>query len=272
MLAVTACYTYTTLNDKYALSKEKLSGELFTFLMCASMAVFLVPCLFFSEIRFELSPWTFAAVVLMTVCKFVELYTSAVILRTMSAFELKAWIGTTLFASYATDIFFGVSASALSLVFIILTVAGLALIVRSDKNEKVEYKKILLPLVLYLLSKYSYGLIIKSFGTYISSTLLLFLSLTVISIILLPKVKRSEIKEKRTGTLMVAFARIPNTAGMLAENAVAAVSLTSYSFIQPLILCTLFFIRIIRKEDFTPVNIIGGLLCICGLIGFQIFK
>lgn len=272
MLAVTACYTYTTLNDKRALAKEKLSGSLFTFLMCASMAVFLVPCLFFVEVRFDYSYKAFVGVALMVGCKLAELFMSAVILRVMSAFELKAWIGVTLFVSYATDIFFGTVFRAVSLVFIVLTVAGLALIVSADKKEKVPYKKIALPLLLYLASKYGYGLIVRTFSPHASSTVLLLISLTVISIILLPTVKLTEIKEKKKGTVMVTLARIPNTAGMLAENAVAAVSLTSYSFIQPMILCTLFFIRIIKREDFTPINIIGGIMCIIGLIGFQLFK
>ena len=272
MLSVTACYTYTTLNDKYVLSKQRLSSELFTFLMCGSMAVFLIPCLFFVEVRFDLSAMSFLGVALMTLCKFTELYTSAVILRTMSAFELKAWIGTTLFASYATDIVFGIKARAISFVFILITVLGLILIVRSDKKEKVEYKRVALPLVLYLCSKYGYGLVIKTFSSHASSSVLLLISLVIISILLLPRVKLSEMKQKRKGTLMVTLARIPNTAGMLAENAVAAVSLTSYSFIQPMILCTLFFIRIIKKEDFTRVNILGGVLCVIGLLGFQIFK
>ena len=41
MLAVTACYTICSLNDKYAAAKANLSGDEFTFLMCSSMSVFL---------------------------------------------------------------------------------------------------------------------------------------------------------------------------------------------------------------------------------------
>lgn len=41
MLAVTACYTICSLNDKYAAAKANFSGDEFTFLMCSSMSVFL---------------------------------------------------------------------------------------------------------------------------------------------------------------------------------------------------------------------------------------
>lgn len=272
MLLVTACYTYTTLNDKHAIAISKLSGSLFTFLMCSSMAVFLLICLPFTEVRFDFSLQAFVGVLLMVLCKLAELFMSAVVLRVMSAFELKAWIGITLFASYATDVFYGTPFRPLSLIFITVTVIGLVFIVRSEKSENPPYRKIILPLVLYLLSKYSYGLIIKAFMPHASSTVLLFIALVVISIILLPTVKLSELREKRKGVCMVVLARIPNTVGMLAENAVAVISLASYSFIQPMILVTLFFIRVIRREDFTAKNIVGGIICIIGLVAFQLFK
>ncbi len=272
MLVVSACYTYTTLNDKHAIAISKLSGSLFTFLMCSSMAVYLLVCLPFVEVRFDFSLEAFAGVLLMVLCKLAELYMSAVVLRVTAAFELKAWIGITLFMSYATDIFYGTVFRPLSLVFITVTVIGLVFIVRSEKSEKPPYKKIIFPLALYLLSKYSYGLIIKGFSSHVSSTMLLLISLVVISVILLPTLNFSEFKEKKKGVGMVVFARIPNTVGMLAENAVAAMSLTSYSFIQPMILVILFAIRIIRKEDFTAKNIVGGFLCIIGLLAFQFFK
>lgn len=272
MLIVTVCYTYTTLNDKHAVAKERLSSSLFTFLMCASMVAFLVFCLPFSDVRFDFSIQAFVGVFLMVLCKLAELYMSAIVLRVMAAFELKAWIGTTLFASYATDVFYGTVFRPLSLVFITVTVIGLVFIVRSEKSENPPYGKIIIPLILYLLSKYNYGLIVKFFSPHVSSTVLLFISLVVISIILLPTVKWSELREKKKGVFMVVFARIPNTVGMLAENAVAMMSLASYSFIQPMILVTLFFIRVICREDFTAKNILGGIMCIIGLIAFQLFK
>ena len=56
MLAVTACYTICSLNDKYAAAKANLSGDEFTFLMCSSMSVFLaasLPFQFYKAVVFS---------------------------------------------------------------------------------------------------------------------------------------------------------------------------------------------------------------------------
>ena len=52
--------------------------------------------------------------------------------------------------------------------------------------------------------------------------------------------------------------KIPNVIGLVLENIVAQQSMANYSFIQPMILAVLFFIGVIRKEDCTKLNIIGG--------------
>ena len=53
----------------------------------------------------------FAAIALVAVCKMLEFQMSALVLKQLSAFELKAWLGVTLFASYFTDILFGAEPS-----------------------------------------------------------------------------------------------------------------------------------------------------------------
>ncbi len=66
--------------------------------------------------------------------------------------------------------------------------------------------------------------------------------------------------------------KIPNVAGLLAENAVIAVSLASASFIQPMILCSLFVIALIRKEPITKLRFIGSVICMAGIIDFKYVK
>ena len=78
------------------------------------------------------------------------------------------------------------------------------------------------------------------------------------------------IKKEPKGTIVVVLARIPNTIGMLIENAVISISLASYSFIQPMILVSLFVIALIRREQYSKLNLIGGVICVCGVILFQI--
>ncbi len=270
MLAVTACYTICSLNDKYAAAKANFSGDEFTFLMCSSMSVFLALSLPFQNLSFSLTWQSFLAVLLVAMCKMLEFQMSARVLKQLSAFELKAWLGITLFASYFTDILFGSELSVFKLICIFATAAGLVFIARSSKGG-VNYKQIILPLVLYLVSKYGYGLIIRSFSPYASSTMQLLPAMVIISLIMLPRVHiRELIKNNRSGIVKVVLARIPNTLGMLLENAVISISLANYSFIQPMILVTLFVIGLIRREKRSRLNLIGSIICIVGIVAFQL--
>lgn len=270
MLAVTACYTICSLNDKYAAAKANFSGDEFTFLMCSSMSVFLALSLPFQNLSFSLTWQSFLAVLLVAMCKMLEFQMSARVLKQLSAFELKAWLGITLFASYFTDILFGSELNIIKLICIFATAAGLVFIARSSKGG-VNYKQIILPLVLYLVSKYGYGLIIRSLSPYASSTMQLLPAIVIISLIMLPRVHiRELIKNNRSGVVKVVLARIPNTLGMLLENAVISISLANYSFIQPMILVTLFVIGLIRREKRSRLNLIGSMICIVGIVAFQL--
>lgn len=271
MLAVTACYTMTSLNDKYASSGAKFAGNEFTFLMCSSMSVFLAVSLPFQRIYFSLTWQAFAAVLLIAACKMLEFQLSMLILRQLSAFELKAWLGITLFVSYITDIICGAPLSIAKFFFIAVTVLGLVFIAKSGEKKEIDYRKTAFPLALYLAAKYGYGLVIKSFSDYASPTMQLLPALALISLVLLPKVSPRKIIEKNpVGASAVVLARIPNTIGMLIENAVISISLASYSFIQPMILVSLFVIGLIRKEQYAKLNLIGSIICVAGVVGFQL--
>lgn len=271
MLAVTACYTITSLSDKYAVSEAKFSGNEFTFLMCSSMSVFLAVTLPFQQQHFSMSWQSFAAILLIALCKTLEFQMSALVLKQLSAFELKAWLGITLFTSYITDVLYGADLRLMRFVCIAVTIVGLVFISRSAGAEKIEYRKIVLPLVLYLAAKYGYGLVIKAFTPYISPTMQLLPALILIAIIMLFVIKPAEIlKKNKKGAIKVILARIPNAAGMLLENAIIAISLVNYSFIQPMILITLFFIGLIRKDSYSKLNLAGSIICVIGVSLFQI--
>ncbi|MBR1662757.1 MAG: hypothetical protein IJ696_00330 [Ruminococcus sp.] len=270
MAAVTACYTISSLSDKYAAAKAKFGQNEFTFLMCASMSVFLAFTLPFQNIAFSLTWQAFAGVTLVALCKLLEFSMSVLVLKEMSAFELKAWLGVTLFVSYFADVFMGEKLKAPRLMFICLAAFGLLLIVRSEKTEKIHYGRIALPLLLYLAAKFGYGLVIRSFSEYASPIMLLLPGLVIVALICLPKVHFRAYAEKPKGTLNVILARIPNTAGMLIENAVIAISLANYSMIQPMILVTLFVISIIRRETCSKANALGGVLTVVGVMGFEL--
>lgn len=57
--------------------------------------------------------------------KILEFKLSAIILDEISAFELKAWLGITLFMSYATDIFLGEKPSIFKFLFTCLLLQDL---------------------------------------------------------------------------------------------------------------------------------------------------
>lgn len=189
MLGVTICYTISSLSDKYAVSVAKFTKDEFTFLMCSSMSILLLITLPFQSLYFSACWQTFVAMGLVTLCKFLEFQMSALVLKQLTAFELKAWLGITLFASYITDVFYGEELRILPLVCIAVTAIGLMFIAKSGKQNKVEYGKILVPLILYLAAKFGYGLTIKAFTSFSAPTLQLLPALAVISVIMMFKIK-----------------------------------------------------------------------------------
>ncbi len=275
MLTVTICYTICSLSDSYAVAKLKFNGNELTFFMAAATSLLMLFVLPFDSRLFVLSWQSFAVIILMAVSKMLEFQLAAIILRDMSAFELKAWLGITVFLSYATDLFTGVSplgiGTAVKFGFIAVTSAGLFLIARSG-NGKIPYKKILLPLAGYLLSKFGYGMTVKFTQDSISPTLSLFCALVILAVILSPKAHPVKlIREKTRGTAFVSVTKIPNVIGLVCENAVAMQSMANFSFIQPMVLATLFLVGLIKREGYGRLNIAGGIICIIGIVGFQLF-
>lgn len=272
MLMVVLCYTICSLSDKYAVAKIKFNGNELTFLMAAATALFMTFTLPFVDTRVVWGIPAVVAILLLTASKMLEFQMSALILQDMSAFELKAWLGICLFMSYFTDILMKTQGfSWLRLGFIAVTVVGLVLIAQSGR-KKIRYGKIVLPLIVYLVAKYGYGFVIAAAEPYISSTMCLYFALILLALILLPMAHPVRIfREKRNGGLFVVLTKIPNVAGLLGENAVIAVSLANYSFIQPMILVVLFFWGIARKEEeHDLLSVLGGIVCIIGIVGFQI--
>lgn len=144
MLAAAACFTITSLNDKYASAKLKPSGNETTFLMALGTSFFMLFYLPFADRFFTVSWQSFAAVITMTFLKFVEIELSVRILREMSVFELKAWLGISLFLSYTLDLMTGNEPleiqTAYKFAAIAVTSIGLFLIAKSE-NKTIHYKK-----------------------------------------------------------------------------------------------------------------------------------
>lgn len=274
MIIVVALFSITSLNDKYAVSKCKYTGSQLTFLMAAGTSVFLLFTLPFSDRTFTPSPISFLCIGLIALSKYLEFFMSAKILLEMSVFELKAWLGLTIFISYFSDVLlYGESIELLKIVCIIVTAVGLVLIAKEGRKQ-VHYGKIALPLVLYLSSNLIYGFTMKAAETHISSTMALLFALIVLAIVMFPSARPASIpKESPEGTkgmLIVLGCKFPNALGLLCLNRIAAQSLTNYAFVQPMILIVMFISDFFTKKEKTPVcSIIGGLLVISGIFGFQ---
>lgn len=274
MTAVVALYTICSLNDKYAVSKAKFNGSQLTFLMAAGTVPFLALLLPFSDRTFTLSPITFVFIILIAACKYFEFSMSAKILEQMSVFELKAWLGLTLFMSYFTDIImYDHKISALKILCILVTAAGLVLIAVSGR-KKVDYLKIVIPLIVYITVKFGYGFVMKAAEKHISSTMTLFFALIILAVVLIPSAKPMSIAagspEGKKGVFIVILCKLPNALGLLGENAVAARSLTNFSFIQPMILLVILMLDFVRKSTRpTGLNLAGSIVCVLGILGFQ---
>lgn len=275
MLAVVGLYTICSLNDKYAVSKCKISGSQLTFLMAAGTAFFMAFTLPFGDTYATFAWQSVLCVVLIVVSKMLEFQMSAKILVTMSAFELKAWVGITLFMSYFTDVAMGEQMSVLKLLCIVLTSAGLVMIAVAGKKQ-VDYKAIALPLVLYILGRFMYGIVMQAGAAYISSTMTLFFALLVLTVILIPSAKPtrlvSDCAEGFKGIAIIIFCKIPNVFGLLGENKLCESSLANWAFIMPMILVVMFIISLLKPENGEKplrLSVFGSIVCIVGIIGFQ---
>ena len=272
MIMVVVCYTICSLSDKYAIAKIGFHGNELTFLMASATAVFMTVTLPFVDTRVSWGLPAVLGIVLLAASKLLEFQMSALILTEMSAFELKAWLGLCLFMSYFTDIWMKTQGFSWGkILFIAVTVLGLFMIAQAGKKE-ISYKKMILPLIVYLVAKYGYGLVIAATQPYISSTMTLYFALILLALVLIPVAHPVRIfKEKGKGGVFVVVTKIPNVLGLLGENAVIAISLANYAFIQPMILVVLFFLGIFRREEqHSPLNVMGGIVCIIGIIGFQL--
>ena len=275
MLAVVGLYTICSLNDKYAVSKAKYNGAQLTFLMAAGTVPFLLMTLPFSDTTLTMNWLAPVFVLLIALSKYLEFDMSAKILEQMSAFELKAWLGILLFVSYFTDILLADEAlSIFKLLFIVLTTIGLVLIAVSGRGQ-VNYRKILIPLVLYLGARFLYGIVVKFAEGIISSTLMLLFALIILAFVMAPAAKPLTIAknspEGKKGVIIVILCKIPNALGLLGENAVTAESLTNAAFISPMMLISIFIVGLFSKSTRpTGLNLIGSIVCIIGILGFQL--
>ena len=90
--------------DKYISQRLECSAKEFSFLVSFATAFFLALLLPFLGWDFAFSWRSVIILLLLIACKIGEFYTSASLLKTVSAYELKAWLCLNVIVSYLVDL------------------------------------------------------------------------------------------------------------------------------------------------------------------------
>lgn len=250
-------YTASSLGDKYISAKLACSAQEFSFLVALSTAFFLALVLPFTGWNFAFTLQSGLALIVLVALKIAEFYTSAALLKTVSAYELKAWLSLNVIVSYLVDLaretetfFWAFLPCAAALI------AGIGLVAFGEKREKL-LRYILLSLI-YIASKFLYGLQMNVLeGT--SPVCVLLLVMLGVALLQLPFVKFKTFFRKK-GLALGALTRIPNAAGLWTEAIAAQQNLLLYSLVQPMQLAILFATALIRREKMGKLRLAGSIV------------
>ena len=250
-------YAASSLGDKFISQRLECSAKEFSFLVSFATAIFLALLLPFPGWEFAFS-WRSAVILLLLIaCKIGEFYTSASLLKTASAYELKAWLSINVIVSYLVDLARGTETFFWAfLPCAAALVAGIGLVAFGEKREKL-LRYILLSLI-YIASKFLYGLQMNVLeGT--SPVCVLLLVMLGVALLQLPFVKFKTFFRKK-GLALGALTRIPNAAGLWTEAIAAQQNLLLYSLVQPMQLAILFLTALIRREKMGKLRLAGSII------------
>ena len=250
-------YAASSLGDKYISAKLACSAREFSFLVALSTAFFLALVLPFTGWNFAFTLQSGLALVVLVALKIAEFYTSAALLKTVSAYELKAWLSLNVIVSYLVDLARGTETFFWAfLPCAAVLVAGIGLVAFGEKREKL-LRYILLSLG-YIASKFLYGLQMNVLeGT--SPVCVLLLVMLGVALLQLPFVKFRTFFRKK-GLVLGALTRIPNAAGLWTEAIAAQQNLLLYTLVQPMQLAILFLTALIRREKMEKLRLAGSIV------------
>lgn len=225
--------------------------------MALSTAFFLALVLPFTGWNFAFTLQSGLALVVLIALKIAEFYTSAALLKTVSAYELKAWLSLNVIVSYLVDLARGTETFFWAfLPCAAVLVAGIGLVAFGEKREKL-LRYILLSII-YIASKFLYGLQMNVLeGT--SPVCVLLLVMLGVALLQLPFVKFKTFFRKK-GLALGALTRIPNAAGLWTEAIAAQHNLLLYSLVQPMQLAILFATALIRREKMGKLRLAGSIV------------
>lgn len=264
MLTV-ACYTISSLGDKYISSKLKCTPPEFAFIVSFATMIWIGVLIPFTGWGFVFTVHNLFLLLSLVVWKIMEFYTSAVLLKTVSAYELKAWLGINIAWSYYYNTIQGIYQWNIWVVlFTLMLFTGIIMIVQGQTVQEgafsISKKRLCILFLLFIASKFLYGLTMGQM-TECKTTSVLSL---VMLLTALMQWKRVKIKEliKRSGMTGAFLTRIPNAAGLILEAFAAIESLFLYAMIQPVQLALLFIVSLVKKEPMRKKKLAGSLLCI----------
>ena len=260
-------YAASSLGDKYISAKLACSAQEFSFLVALSTAFFLALVLPFTGWNFAFTLQSGLALIVLVALKIAEFYTSAALLKTVSAYELKAWLSLNVIVSYLVDLARGTETFFWAfLPCAAVLVAGIGLVAFGEKREKL-LRYILLSLG-YIASKFLYGLQMNVLeGT--SPVCVLLLVMLGVALLQLPFVKFRTFFRKK-GLVLGALTRIPNAAGLWTEAIAAQQNLLLYSLVQPMQLAVLFIAALIKREKLGKVKCIGSIVTLAAVVAMTV--
>ena len=135
VILTVACYTLSSLGDKQISQKLKCSPAEFAFIVSAASMMWLLFTIPFMGWGLTINVRNGVILLFLTGCKFLEFYTSAILLKSVSAYELKAWLGINIVISYLYNVVKGIYQwdFVVSLFFALLLV-GIVLIMAGQRD------------------------------------------------------------------------------------------------------------------------------------------
>jgi len=254
-------YTLSSLGDKFISAKLKCKPSEFAFIVSAATTFWLAILIPFIGWKFEFNQNNSTILAILVACKLVEFYTMAILLKIVSVYELKAWLGLNIIASYVSDVFRG--KEELNLIAIVCSavlIIGIGLILYEEKEQENVGKMILFSL-LYIAARFVYGFQMGRLTENCSTVSALLIVMIVVAIIQLPKANVLELRQKK-GISLAILSRIANAAGLITEALAAMQSVFFYALIQPIQLTILFTISIVKKEPMGKMKLVGSILSI----------
>ena len=257
-LLTVAFYAASSLGDKFIAAKLQCNAKEFSFLVSVATAFFLALVLPFVGWNFAFTLQSGLALCVLVALKIAEFYTSAALLKTASAYELKAWLSLNVAVSYLIGLARGTENFFLAfLPCTALLAAGIAMIVFGERRaHKLRY--VLLSLG-YIAAKFLYGLQMNVLPAETLPVPVLLLVMLGVALLQFPFVRMKQFFRKK-GLVLGALTRIPNAAGLWTEAIAAQQNLLLYSLVQPMQLALLFAAALIRREKIGRLRLVGSIL------------